>query len=133
MITDFLPQAEPFVMTDTLISVSENTTISEFTIKEGHLFVKNNTFAEPGLMENMAQTAAAGTGFTARQNNQNPPVGFIGAIKDWQLFRLPVVGETITTTISTLHNMGSVQVVKAVINCNNENIATAEFKIFLQP
>ncbi len=132
MITEFLPQAPPFVMVDTLVSANENKIVTEFTIREGHIFVASNKFIEPGLIENMAQTAAAGSGFAARQKNETPPIGYIGAIKDWQLIRLPNLGETIATTITTLHNIINVQVVKAEIKVKEEIIASAEFKIFLQ-
>jgi len=128
----YLPQAPPFVMVDELTETNEKETITCFKIREGHLFVENRKFTEPGLIENLAQTAAAGEGFKAMEANDTPPVGFIGQIKNLEIYRLPEVGEKIITTVACRHQIMNVRVMEGFIECDNRKIAKAEFKVFLQ-
>ncbi len=128
----YIPQAPPFVMIDHLQAHSEEETVTDFTIRDNHLFVENNVFTEPGLIENMAQTAAAGTGWKAMKESSMPPVGFIGAIKDLNIYALPKVGDTIITRVKTLHQIMNAYVVEGKIMQEDRVLATAEFKIFLQ-
>jgi 3-hydroxyacyl-[acyl-carrier-protein] dehydratase len=131
-ILPFIPQRPPFVMIDKLVSVDEGNTTTEFTVREGHLFVEDGVFTEPGLIENMAQTAAAGTGYSARQANKPAPVGFIGALKGLKVTGLPKLGETITTTISFVHQVMNAHIVQGVVRVGDREIASCELKIFLQ-
>lgn len=128
----YIPQAPPFQMVDRLISTNEIQTICSFTIPEAHIFVDQGVFTEPGIIEHMAQTAAAGSGYAAALENKAAPVGFIGAIKNFKLHSLPTVGQTITTLIEVQHVIGEVQIVTATTTCDETPIAAAEFKIFLQ-
>lgn len=119
-------------MIDELIAVTDTEFQTSFIIREGHLFVINNEFTEPGMIENMAQTAAAGTGWSAVQGNQPAPVGFIGAIKNWQVSRLPRVGDSLLSTIKVQHQIRNAHIVSGTITCQGQLIASAEFTIFLQ-
>jgi len=128
----YIPQAAPFEMIDELIHTTDSSTLTGFTIREGHLFVVDNHFAEPGLIENMAQTAAAGTGFQAAKEGKPAPVGFIGAIKNLQIVVLPSVGDTIQTTVTFLHQVMQAHVVQAEVRLHDQVIASATLNIFLQ-
>lgn len=128
----YIPQAAPFEMIDELLSATEQETKTQFTVREGHLFVIDNEFTEPGLIENMAQTAAAGTGWKAAETGNPAPVGFIGAIKNFEVSYLPKLGETIFSTIVMQHQIMNAHIVQGSVVCNNVVVATAEFKIFLQ-
>ena len=128
----YIPQRPPFVMIDKLLSVSDTETTTTFTVREGHLFVENGYFTEPGLIENMAQTAAAGTGKKATDAGRPAPVGFIGAIKGLVIYGLPATGESIYTKVTFVMQVMNAHIVNAVVTCNNQIIASAEFKIFLQ-
>jgi len=128
----YIPQSAPFEMIDELVSTNEGVSVTRLLIVASNVLVENNQFLEAGLLENMAQTAAAGTGYLAAQKGLQPPVGYIGAIKGVQCKRLPKVGECITTTITPSMTIGNVQVVNGEVRCEDELIASAEFKIFLQ-
>jgi len=128
----YIPQAAPFEMIDILVSANDVEAITQFTVRENHLFVDKGYFTEPGLIENMAQTAAAGTGYHAAQSGLPSPVGFIGAIKNFEVKALPKLGQTIQTTTKVLHQVMHATVVQASVFLNDEMIAAAEFKIFLQ-
>jgi len=128
----YIPQAAPFEMIDELVHADETGTRTQFTIREGHLFVADGHFTEPGLIENMAQTAAAGTGYKAAQDEQPAPVGFIGAIKNFEVTKLPAIGDTIISEVKMLTQVMNAHVVQASVLLGGEQIAAAEFKIFLQ-
>lgn len=128
----FIPQRPPFVMIDKVERADEEASVTSFSIREGHLFVENGVFTEPGLIENMAQTAAAGTGYKAQQQGKAAPVGFIGALKGLQILALPSVGETITTTITFVHQVMNAHIVLGKISIGDKEIARCELKIFLQ-
>ncbi len=128
----YIPQAEPFVMIDDIIESTATITRTKFEIRPEHLFVENGFFTEPGLIENMAQTAAAGTGKRALETNTTPPVGFIGAIKNLKIEALPQVGQIIETQVAFLNQVMQVHVVQGEVFCDDKLIAAAEFKIFLQ-
>jgi len=99
-ILPLIPQKPPFVMVSKLLSVEGNITRSGFCIEENNVFVKNNLFLEAGLLENMAQTAALGLGYKAKAENKPVVVGYIGSVKDLEIFNLPKVNdELITETI----------------------------------
>lgn len=128
----YIPQAAPFVMIDEIVLANEQQTTTTFRIPEEHLFVSEGYFTEPGLIENMAQTAAAGTGYMAAQQHAAPPVGFIGQVKQLEILALPKVGEQITTTTTNVQQVMNAFIVNGVIHSGDTLIARAEYKIFLQ-
>ena len=57
-------------MVDKLLYADETTTRSSFIIPADNVFVMDGIFQEAGLMENMAQTAAARAGYMAKAENK---------------------------------------------------------------
>lgn len=131
-ITSFIPQRTPFVMIDDIVSANDAVSTTSFTVREGHLFVQDDFFTEPGLVENMAQTAAAGTGYKAQQDGKSAPVGFIGALKNLQVNELPKVGDTLNTEVVFKMQVMNAHIVQATVRVNDREIANCELKIFLQ-
>lgn len=128
----YLPQGPPFVMIDKLTNTDENCPETEFLIKEDNIFVENNLFLEAGLIENMAQTAAAGMGYKSSMENKDPAVGYIGQIKNLKIIELPKVSQKLNTTMRTIHQVMNAFIVEGSIQCEGKLIANAEYKIFLQ-
>ena len=121
---DYIPQRPPFVMIDEVVSADETVSTTTFTVREGHLFVEEGVFQEAGLVENMAQTAAAGTGLKAAQKGEAAPVGFIGALKNLKINELPQVGSTLTTEIKFLHQVLNAHIVQGTVKVQDREIAT---------
>jgi predicted hotdog family 3-hydroxylacyl-ACP dehydratase len=130
-IVSLIPQRPPFVMIDEIVYSDENSTRSSFVVKASNIFVANNVLQEPGLVENIAQTAAARAGYNAKQENKPVRLGYIGAIKNLQVNSLPAVNETITTEITIVHQVFDVSVISGKIICNNIVLAQCEMKIFI--
>src|SRR4051812_18920654 len=101
----YIPQRPPFVLVTELISCNEERTLSSFTIPQLHVLVEEGKLTESGLVENMAQTAACGMGYRGAEGKEVSRVGFIGALKNLKVKRLPPAGSTITTEVRTLHTV----------------------------
>ncbi len=131
-ITEYIPQKYPIVMIDTLIFCEENTAITGFEIFADNIFVKDGEFQEPGIIENIAQTAAVKAGYEVKKLGAEPLVGFIGAIKDLLIYDLPKVGDLIETTVTIKTEVMGVTLISGSSICNGKKIAECEMKIFLQ-
>jgi 3-hydroxyacyl-[acyl-carrier-protein] dehydratase len=130
-IKKMLPQKEPFVMVDCLYESEEKFIRTGFRPTEKNIFSENGYFTEPGLIENMAQSAAAGTGYFFTAQQKAIPTGFIGAIKDFQLFRLPEVNALLETEIRVVAEVMNASVISAKVSSCGELLASCEMKIFL--
>ena len=130
-IGQFIPQKNPIIMIGKLLDVTPATTVTSLVIKEDNLFCSEGFFREPGLIENMAQTAAAGVGFNSKENGKEPPVGFIGGLRNLLVHSLPRVGCEIRTEVTIEHEVFDAKVVKGKIFFEENCIAECELKIFL--
>ena len=128
---ELIPQAEPMVMIDTLIFSDDKSTKTNFTINKKNIFCKNGKFFEAGLIENMAQTAAARAGYQAKINNTKIKIGFIGAIKNLKIYFLPKINQIIETEIVDKYKIGDVSIIDGKVSIGNNIIAECEMKIFL--
>ncbi|MDR2137970.1 MAG: pseudouridylate synthase [Tannerella sp.] len=129
-----LPQRPPFIMVDRLTHYDPRKAITLYTVREGHFFCAGGKLAEAGLVENMAQTCAAHTGYKTRCHPQGDGViriGLIGAIRKMDIRRAPRVGEQLETTIVVVKEIFSFSLVEATVAIGSEVIAVCEMKIFL--
>ena len=55
-----IPQKPPMVMVNSIIEASGTTTVTSFLVKEDNIFMEDGFLREPALIENIAQSAAAG-------------------------------------------------------------------------
>ena len=101
-IQHYIPQRYPFVMVDNLLELISNHFKTDFTIMPDNIFVEDGFFREFGLIENIAQSSAAGIAFSRNYNGKTKPDGYIGAITKLKLFALPEVHDTIVTHIDLL-------------------------------
>src|SRR4028118_1323163 len=119
-----LPHREPFVMVDS-VNTHEGVAHAHFTIKEDNVLVVDNYFTESGLIEHMAQ--AAGAGLPPTTDGEQPMAGYIGALKDLRIEKLPAVGETIVTEVNYLNQVMMAHIVQATVrNTNGAVLASCE-------
>ena len=130
-IASLIPQKAPFVMVDKLLYVDETSARSAFHITKENIFVEGGTFREPGLIENMAQTAAARSGYIRVCEQKMPSIGYIGDVKNLEIAELPKVGSDIETEISIGNQIFNITVVSAKVFHNQKMIAHCEMKIFI--
>jgi 3-hydroxyacyl-[acyl-carrier-protein] dehydratase len=127
----YLPQHPPMVMVHELLSATPDELLSRFHVLPTDVFAEDGVLLEGGVIENVAQTAALGMGFSAAQEGAPPPVGFIGAVSKLTIVRLPRIGETLHTTVRVTHRLDQVQVLFGVVHVGEERLAEMEMKVFL--
>jgi predicted hotdog family 3-hydroxylacyl-ACP dehydratase len=130
-ISEYIPHRPPFLMVGHLLSVTDSTTTSSFAIKGDNLFCADGLFYEGGLIENIAQTVAAGAGYRVRENNQGPAIGMIGAIKKLKIHKRPCVGDLLTTETKLVTEFENALVIEGSILCDNQIIAQCQMNIFI--
>lgn len=131
-ISSLIPQKPPFVMIDQLLHSDEMVTRSSFRVTPGNVFTINGRFAEAGLMENMAQTAAARAGYMAGLENKPVKIGYIGSVKNLEIFGLPEINDDIQTEIKIEDQVFNVSMISGRVSCNGKLIAQCEMKIFME-
>ena len=132
-ILEYLPQRPPMVMIDKLLFSDDEKTISGLLVSEENIFFNNGYLSESGLVENIAQTAAAGVGYVCKQEQKKVPVGFIASIKDLKIHQLPEAGDEITTEVVVTNQVMAVSIIKGYVYKNKILLAECEMRIFVKP
>jgi predicted hotdog family 3-hydroxylacyl-ACP dehydratase len=130
-IQQLIPQRPPFVMIDKLLSFSETGISTGFSIKPDNIFVENGEFKEPGLVENIAQAAAARAGYISKTENKPVLVGYIGAVNNLEIYFLPRTGDELITEITIENQIFDVTLISGKIVCNGKPVARCNMKIFI--
>ena len=125
-----IPQRPPFVMVDKLLSSDENSTQTAFRVNEENVLVVEGKFSEAGLMENIAQTAAARAGYIAMMENKPVAVGYIGAVKNLEIFDLPKINDELVTEVKIKNQVFDVTVISGTVRRNDIVMAQCKMNIF---
>lgn len=128
-IQTILPHRPPFVMIDNLLEAQSDSFESDFWIEKDNIFVEGDYLLESALIENIAQTCAAGFGYQDSLSGGAPKVGFIGAVSKLQVFVLPKVETRITTKVVITHQLGPIFLAKGENFQNGELLLECEVKI----
>lgn len=127
---ELLPQQEPFVMIGSLIHFDKRVTITETEVKAGNIFVDNGCFSASGLMENIAQSCAARIGYVNKYIlKKSVQLGFIGAVRNFDIISLPKIGDVITTKVEIKEEVFGMTLASAIIKSNGKILATTDIKI----
>jgi predicted hotdog family 3-hydroxylacyl-ACP dehydratase len=130
---ELIPQKPPFVLISSLLEVSDMHSVTSFTFNAGHVMCENGKLTAGGLMENIAQTAAAKMGYECALQGKKIPIGFIGDVRDFLFTRLPLAGEEIVTEINITNQVFDVTIISGNVKLNGEEIASGKMKIFVEP
>ena len=97
------------------------------------MFVVNTEFIEPGIIENIAQTAALRLGYNnlsgGNGDPKEPNIGFIGSIKKLKIYKFPKVDDVLETTIVIGGKIFNVTAIHGKTYVMDELIAECEMKI----
>ncbi|QEC69466.1 3-hydroxyacyl-ACP dehydratase [Panacibacter ginsenosidivorans] len=130
-ILELVPQRPPFLMIDGVLASDDKKTVTSFIIKEDNILVKDGKFSEAGLIENIAQTAAARAGVTALRKNKPVAIGYIAAVQNLEIIALPEVNNTIHTEITADNEILNVLLISGTATCNGKLLAKCNMKIFI--
>ena len=128
-VRELIPQKNPFVMVGELLIAEENKLETNFIINKDNVMVENGEFSTPGLIENIAQTCAAGFGYITKQKGENPQIGFIGSISKLKANQRPKVGRKINTIIEVITTFANITLIKGVNYFEGEILVECEMKI----
>ena len=131
-ILDLIPQRAPIVMVDEFLGIDNNVSRTRFTVYNDNIFVNNGEFSECGLIEHIAQSAAARVGNIFKSKNLPIPIGYIGSINNFVIYQNPKVGEAINTTIEIIQEVFNITLIQAYCHIDGKEIASCRMKIFLE-
>lgn len=132
-IHELLPQQEPFVMIGKLIHFDQTLTVTETLVQEENIFVDGGQFSAAGLMENIAQTCAARIGYANKYIlKKDIQLGFIGAVRNFEVKALPKVGDTLVTRVEVKEEIFGMTLAYATIECDDEVLVSTEMKIAIK-
>lgn len=126
-----IPQRPPFVMVDKLLSCDENSSKTSFRVNEENVLVMKGEFSEEGLIENIAQSAAAQAGYLAMMQNIPVKVGYISMVKNLEIFELPKINDELVTEIKIENQVFDMTVISGTVRSDDKIIAQCEMNIIL--
>lgn len=130
-ILSIIPQKPPFVMVDALVYCDETVARTSFTVRKENIFVEEGSLCEAGLVENIAQTAAARSGYLSRIEKKILHIGYIGDVKNLEIASLPKINSTLETEISIKNQIFDITVISGKVMCEKKILAQCEMKIFI--
>lgn len=128
-VLDLIPQRPPMQMIDRLIYADENSAQGTLLIKPSNLFVENNFLSESALIEFIAQTAAAFTGFNNLMKNSTVSEGYIGAVRNLVVYELPPVNSVIVSKISVVNEIVGFTIILGKVFLEDRILAECEMRI----
>ena len=126
-----IPQRNPIVMVDTFFCADEESAETGLHVQSDNIFCEGGFLREPGMIEHVAQSAAAFAGYASFTKGEAPKLGFIGEVKKFKIDRLPKVGEILHTRLRGLGEAAGVILISAETKSGEEILATCQMKIYI--
>jgi predicted hotdog family 3-hydroxylacyl-ACP dehydratase len=122
------------MMVDELLCVNGDEAQCRLTVREDNFFLEaDGLIAEVGIIEHIAQSASAFAGYRAIEAGATePPVGYIGEVKNFHLSQRPAVGDVLITTITMGPTVDGVTIISG--ECKREDgeaVADTRMKIYV--
>ncbi len=123
----------PMIMIDGLVEAGEVRATSTFHVDKDNVFVSGGRLREPGLIENIAQTAAAHAGWICKQQHRAAPAGYIAAIRNLEVHELPKVNSRVVTTVEIANHVFDVTIIRGTVTSDSGLLCSCEMRIYIQP
>ena len=131
-ILGLIPQRPPIVMVDSFFGIEENCSYSGLTVTSDNIFCEAGKLQEPGIIEHIAQSAAARIGFIYTRQGAQVPLGFIGSVDKLRIYDLPEVGMKLFTEITVVQEVFDITLIAAQVKADEKLIAECRMKIFIK-
>lgn len=133
-IKELLPQRAPILMVDELQDVNGEEAQTSFTVRPGNFFLDEEGRLEAGgLIEHIAQSASAFAGYRARlAGATEPPVGYIGEVKNFRCHHRPQMGDELHTIVRLGPEVEGVMLLSGETRAGERIVAETQMKIFIR-
>lgn len=131
-IWQLIPQRPPIVMVDSFEGIEGDTSYSGLTVTCDNLFCQGGVLQESGLIEHIAQSAAARIGYLHLRQQQPVPLGFIGSVEKTNVYQLPLVGAELHTRITVIQEVFDITLITAQVTCDDKLLIECRMKIYLK-
>lgn len=129
-----IPQAAPFKMVDEVLEYQPDFVRCTFVPAADHIMVHGGKFTPEGIVEFIAQSAAAYAGvYDPEDKDFVPKIGFIAAVKSFFCHTLPDAGTRLVAELQFKQEILQFQVWNALVKKDEEIIAGCEIRIFEIP
>jgi len=129
-----IPQRSPILMVDELLEATDEEAVCQLTLRADNFFMQpDGTLAEVGVIEHIAQSASALAGYKAvMAGAARPPVGYIGEVKNFRLYQIPVLGNVLQTTVTMGPTVQGITIVRGTTRTESQLVADIQLKIFVK-
>lgn len=131
-ILNLIPQRPPIVMVDSFFGIEENHSYSGLTVTADNIFCETRKLQEAGIIEHIAQSAAARIGFLYTRQGEKVPLGFIGSVDKLKIYDLPKIGMKLFTEITVVQEVFDITLISAQVKVEDKLIAECRMKIFIK-
>ncbi len=131
-ILNLIPQRPPIVMVDKFYGIENDSSYTGLKVTTENIFTENDSFKEPGIIEHIAQSAAARIGYICQQNQQPVPLGFIGSVDKLTIHDLPKINDELYTEIKIIQEVEDITLIGAIVKKDEKLIAECRMKILLK-
>lgn len=128
-IASLIPQKPPFVMVDNLIDATTEKIETDFVVTADNIFLEGDILREFALIENIAQSSAAGLVILGVFGQGKPVEGFMGGISKLRLYDLPKIHDTVQTFVTIVAQLGNMFLVKGENYVEGRKLLECEMKL----
>lgn len=130
-VLSLIPQRPPILMVDGFVFEDEQNCRSTLTLSSDNMFLdESGQLAEEGILEHIAQTAAAYVGFLRKRAGEEVNMGYIGDIKRCAVSHpMPLAGEMLTTHLTIVSQVGNITMVSAETTVDGRTLLTCRMKL----
>ncbi len=128
-----IPHTGPMIQIDRLVETGEKSggvTETNFSEKENIFIDDRGDLDVCVYVELMAQTVAAVEGYKHRNDPGYTPEGMLAGIKNLEIKKRVVLGDTVITRITERAQLGAISLFRGEVTCDKKTVAEAEIKIF---
>ena len=116
-------------MVGELVFADDSAARTRFVVGADNPMIHRGRFTAGGLLENIAQTVAAGAGYMALRAGVSVAPGHIVSVSRFSVSSLPLPGDELLTEITIRTRIPDIIVISGQVSCNAVEIATCEMKI----
>lgn len=132
-ISKLIPQRPPIQMIDSFVYDGGNECGTELLVSEDNIFVTDGCLASEGILEHIAQSAAAFLGYKRVLDGLGIALGFIGDIRKCRFSDISAKpGDTLQTNLKIVSVIGNITMISATVCVSGEQIVTCSMKLALE-